>query len=113
MSAVEHSGQGRIYRVTFEAAHYIEGHPKCGVKHGHSYHLCVNLHSDDLNKWIDFADIKGDVDEFVMKKLDHQDLGNASAEEISKKIADYLEKIGYHGNLDLFETEKYGVYRSF
>lgn len=111
--SIIHSRQGRIYKVTFEAAHLIEGHPKCGIKHGHSYHLTVNVHTDDLNTWLDFADIKKDVDEYVMKEMDHKDLGNASAEQITKRIADYLVSIGYHGNLDLFETEKYGVYRSF
>jgi len=29
----------RIYRITFQAAHYIPGHPTCGVIHGHTYQV--------------------------------------------------------------------------
>jgi 6-pyruvoyl-tetrahydropterin synthase len=102
----------RIYKSTFEAGHFIEGHPKCGVQHGHSYRLTVNLQSN-LDKWQDFADIKKDVDEYVQVKLDHQFLGNASAEEISAWIGHHMEQKGYRGWLELFETDKFGVLRHF
>lgn len=32
---------------TFEAAHRIHGHPKCGHLHGHSYRVMVELTADD------------------------------------------------------------------
>ena len=102
----------RIYKSSFEAGHYIEGHPKCGIQHGHSYHLIVSF-QQDLDEWQDFADIKKDVDDYVQIKLDHQFLGNASAEKISQMIANYLASRHYTGWLELFETEKFGVLRHF
>lgn len=102
----------RKYKSTFEAAHYIEGHVKCGIKHGHSYLLEVNF-IGDANKWLDFQTLKEDVDSYVQKELDHHDLGNATAEEISKKIGIVLSVKGYRGNLTLWETSKFGVSRDF
>ena len=102
----------RIYKSTFEAGHFIEGHAKCGTQHGHSYHLNVYV-TADLDVWQDFANLKKDVDTFVQTKYDHQFLGNMSAEELSSNIANYLEKIGYGGQLELFETEKFGIWVRF
>lgn len=102
----------RIYKSTFEAGHFIEGHPKCGTQHGHSYHLNVYVDAN-LDEWQDFADLKNDVDQHVQQKYDHQFLGNKSAETLSGQIANYLEKIGYAGYLELFETEKFGIWVRF
>ena len=102
----------RIYKSAFEAGHFIEGHPKCGVQHGHSYHLNVYVLSN-LKTWQDFADIKTIVDGYVQVKLDHQFLGNASAEQISDDIATYLTHKGMQGYLELYETEKFGIKRHF
>ena len=102
----------RIYKSVFESGHLIQGHPKCGVQHGHSYHLSVFFESD-LANWQDFADLKTLVDNYVQVRLDHHFLGNASAEQISQDIANYLSDEGYEGWLELFETEKFGVIRHF
>jgi 6-pyruvoyl tetrahydropterin synthase/QueD family protein len=102
----------RVYRSTFEAGHFIEGHPKCGVQHGHSYHLNVYI-DGDIDKWLDFADIKKSVDNYVQKELDHHFLGNISAEQIAKDIALKMEMAGYHGKLELMETDKFGVTLQF
>jgi len=100
----------RIYKSIFEAGHFIEGHPKCGVQHGHSYHLDVKiLEPELLTHWVDFADIKHLVDNFVQTTFDHQYLGNKSAEQIATDIAAYLTDHGHHGHLILMETEKFGV----
>ena len=98
----------RIYKSTFEAGHFIEGHPKCGVQHGHSYHLNVYLNGH-VDEWLDFADIKKMVDGYVQVKLDHQFLGNKSAESIVQDIRDNVFNGEEHGMLELFETEKFGV----
>jgi 6-pyruvoyl-tetrahydropterin synthase len=102
----------RTYKTTFESAHYIEGHPRCGNLHGHSYNLQVDFLGDG-DKWKDFAELKQDVDGYIMLELDHQNLGNKSAEEISKNIGIKLEEMGYHGHLTLNETAKFGIVRDF
>lgn len=60
------------WKGTFDAAHFIPGHPKCGRLHGHTYqvevelggHLPVTEHPIYL---VDFAAVKAVVDE-----LDHR-----------------------------------------
>lgn len=101
----------RTYVCTFEAAHIIEGHPKCGRKHGHSYKLELWF-TGDTNKWVDFAKIKRSVDA-IIKKYDHHDLGNITAEEIAGQIGVKLSKGGWQGILHLNETAKFGVVMSF
>ena len=97
----------RSYRTGFEAAHIINGHPKCGVKHGHSYKLEVNI-MGTAEKFIDFADIKRNVEDCVMD-LDHKDLGDVTAEEIAYSISLHLTNVGYKGHIRLWETDKFSV----
>lgn len=55
----------RLNELTFEAAHYLPGHPKCSVIHGHTYvvrNLVVTC--DDF---VDFGDIKE-----VVRDWDHR-----------------------------------------
>jgi len=54
-----------IRRMTFDAAHYLKGHPKCGVIHGHTY-LIVDLKVRFRWEFVDFADLKK-----VVKEIDH------------------------------------------
>jgi 6-pyruvoyltetrahydropterin/6-carboxytetrahydropterin synthase len=50
--------------VTFEAAHMITGHPKCGKLHGHTWSLTACLRGDQLGQTseyaylVDFGEIK-------------------------------------------------------
>ena len=99
----------RIYRTHFESAHYIEGHPKCGVKHGHSYNLKIKVHGD-LNEFLDFHDIKTNVEDLLDKKYDHRDLGNCTCETLAQQIQFELKEIfKAHVDIELFETAKFGV----
>lgn len=98
----------RIYKSSFEAAHVIEGHPKCGVKHGHSYALTVFLKGDS-NQFLDFHDLKTIVDSFVQTRYDHRDLGNITCEQIAEQIALHLSSNSFSGTVKLFETSKFGV----
>lgn len=99
----------RGYKTAFEAAHYIEGHPHCGDKHGHSYHLNVYMIGES-NEWVDFAKIKEDVESIIKKpNYDHHDLGNRTAETIASEIGDKLAVKGYSGELELSETDKFSV----
>lgn len=73
----------------------------------------MNLEYEDDREWVDFADIKILVDEYVQTKLDHQFLGNASAEKISRWICNYLAGKMLHGDIVLYETSKFGIKRTF
>lgn len=57
-----------ITEVTFEAAHMIPGHPKCGRLHGHSYRVVVCLQSETLKSDFPFVEDFGPVKE-VLNRL--------------------------------------------
>lgn len=64
-------------RFTFEAAHNLKGHPKCGRLHGHSYQLCVTIETEpSIPISGDFGEIKRIVREHVIEKFDHQYLND-------------------------------------
>lgn len=53
------------YEMGFSAAHFLPGHPKCGVMHGHNYVVSVTLQAEHLNKKgmvMDFADLKATLE---------------------------------------------------
>lgn len=61
-------------RFTFEAAHFIEGHPTCGKLHGHSWVLTVMLKGNELNHngmLIDFKVLGGIVRD-ITNHFDHK-----------------------------------------
>ena len=102
----------RIYKAAFEAGHFIKGHPKCGVQHGHSYHLTICLDGDS-DKWYDFADLKNEVDHLINTRFDHKFLGDKTAESIAEDIVNELKLKEWGGSLELFETDKYGIRLNF
>jgi len=63
-----------IYKKgTFESAHLLKGHPKCGKLHGHSYKYEVTISSSNLVKPYDFVlDFHAVSDYF--KQFDHSDI---------------------------------------
>ena len=66
-------------QVHFEAAHLVEGHPKCGRLHGHSY--VVNIFargpvSPHTGFVIDFADMKALAERVILTPCDHQYLND-------------------------------------
>lgn len=77
---------GPMYTITksftFEAAHRLLGHPKCGRLHGHSYEVTVELRSSDLQAGMirDYADLSA-VKTFIDENLDHRYL-------VSKELED-------------------------
>jgi len=89
---------------TIQCAHLIEGHPKCGEMHGHSYKVEVTLEGslvstndpDAFNGMlVDFGELKK-----VIRRYDHKCLNNfislPTAEmftlTLCLEISDYLEK---------------------
>lgn len=104
----------RLYKTEFHAAHRIEGHPKCGWTHGHSYQLQVEVDFDEY-KWIDFAVIK-QVVEVAIAPYDHVDIGDMTVERLARtlqlKLAKWFEPlIGVGGSVtvELWETSHFGV----
>ena len=62
-------------RFEFEAAHRLPDHPgKCKELHGHSYKLFVKVErpiEESSGMVIDFSDLKVQVSELVVSRLDH------------------------------------------
>lgn len=66
---------------TFEAAHLLDGHPKCGRLHGHSYQVTVELRAMELEQGPalgthtgmvrDYAELDT-VKRFLDETLDHR-----------------------------------------
>jgi len=56
----------------FDSAHFLPGHEKCGIIHGHTYRVEVEVEGE-LKKGmvIDFADLKRVLKE-IIDKLDHR-----------------------------------------
>jgi len=94
----------RIVETYFSAAHHIEGHPKCGVVHGHTYKVRVEVTSSD---WIDLGDLRGAVTKIVAR-YDHSDLGDKISEELAAEIANELENLG-QVTVEVWETPYSGV----
>lgn len=65
-------------QFSFEAAHRLLGHPKCGRLHGHSYRVEVELRAQELHKEgeheamvRDYADLET-IKKFIDNRLDHR-----------------------------------------
>lgn len=103
----------RTYKTHFEAAHFIEGHPECGRKHGHSYKLKLYINGD-IDTFVDFKKINQDVEGILKNGYDHTDLGNTTCESIAKRLSEDLNNAGYYdGLIEINETDKYGVIYDF
>ena len=106
---MKESDIARLYRREFASAHIIAGHPRCGRMHGHNYQLLVKVYGSS-EEWLDFAEIKRIVDDFVDQKYDHRDIGNMTCEKLAKQIQSELaDRFKTHVEVELWETGKFGV----
>jgi 6-pyruvoyltetrahydropterin/6-carboxytetrahydropterin synthase len=72
-----------MYTITksfsFEAAHRLLDHPKCGRLHGHSYRVSFELMAEELNSndrmVLDYADL-APIKTFIDNHLDHRYLAS-------------------------------------
>ena len=99
----------------FSAAHYIEGHSKCGELHGHNFVVWLTVSVKNTGKQIevDFDDLKRILHE-TCRDYDHKNIGNKSSEElvreISKKLNDTLNfKEIEKFKISVSESENFGV----
>src|SRR3989304_7996270 len=82
----------RLYKREFAAAHIIAGHPRCGRNDGHNYQLLAKVYGLS-SEWLDFEDIKKQVDKFIDEKYDHHDMGNMTCERLARELQKRLSKI--------------------
>lgn len=60
----------------FDSMHLLPGHPKCGVPHGHTYKVEVEVEGEPRNGMvIDFDLLKSALRE-ILKTFDHTNLNN-------------------------------------
>jgi len=113
-----HIGKLRIgVETSFSAAHYLPGHPKCGIIHGHNYKVRVELEGpEDAEMLVDFGIVKKHLND-ILKDLDHEMLNKyfsmPTAEVLAKYIWEEMSK-RFHDRKDIhvvevtvYETEKY------
>ena len=78
-------------RTDFESAHKLEGHPKCGVLHGHSYKVEVWITGRPTGPWnfvYDFTEIKA-----YFRQFDHSDvIITKSAEAMAVEAAGHFKR---------------------
>jgi 6-pyruvoyltetrahydropterin/6-carboxytetrahydropterin synthase len=109
MSVTPEPDVARLYKREFAAAHIIAGHPKCGRQHGHNYTLLAKVYGRS-DRWLDFEDIKGKVDEFIDQRYDHRDIGNMTCETLARQLQEQLSKMFQaRVKIELWETGKFGV----
>lgn len=96
-------------------SHLLKGHPKCGVPHGHTAKVIVEIEGDVSggssykdNMLIDFHDMK-ETCWSVLEKLDHQDLNQIfeypTAENITQWIFGKLDEKLQLSKVTFFEGE--------
>jgi len=96
-------------------SHLLNGHPRCGVPHGHTAKVIVEIEGDVRggssykdNMLIDFHDMKEKCWS-VLEKLDHKDLNQIfeypTAENITKWIFDKLDEKLQLSRVTFFEGE--------
>lgn len=57
---------------SFEAAHYLPGHPKCSQLHGHTYKVELLIETDDeADIVMDFGELRGKLKE-ALSEYDHK-----------------------------------------
>jgi 6-pyruvoyltetrahydropterin/6-carboxytetrahydropterin synthase len=75
-----------IYKtMTFDSAHQLEGHEKCGLLHGHTYKVELWLTGEPIGQWnfvYDFGAVKK-----YFNQYDHSNIINKDSVEIMVKKA--------------------------
>ena len=106
----------RIYKTSFDAAHFIKDHPKCGQRHNHQYKLKVTLNSSE--EWLDFHVIRERIEKALadIGIVDHTEnwLGHKTCEKLAEDIYRAVLKMCHDLKLnnvkvELYETEHFGV----
>lgn len=88
---------GREFHI--DSSHQLDGHPKCGRLHGHTYRIEVVLEGDEDERGmvLDFADFRKEVDAFL-EHLDHAHLNEFIEVPTVENLARYVLR-GLRGTL--------------
>ena len=80
---------GKAYK--FDSAHFITGHLKCGVMHGHTYHVLVMVKGEvEADGFvIDFNELD-DVVKPIINSLDHKTLNKILPNPTCELLAEFL-----------------------
>ena len=88
----------RVGRHFFiDSSHLLPGHPKCGVMHGHTYRVDIELEGveNEAGMVMDFADIRVKTEAFL-EHLDHVHLNDVlpipTVENIVSHVFDGLRE---------------------
>ena len=83
------TGLGMEFFVDY--AHLLPGHPKCGVPHGHTAKVIVELYGEigPDGMIMDFKDMETRSWD-VLSQIDHQDLNNKFERPTSENIANWV-----------------------
>lgn len=117
----------RVMRIgrefTFDSAHHLLNYDgACANVHGHTYHLHIMLLGKVKDGFvIDFKLLKEIVQEYVISKLDHENLNqvldfNPTAENIAVKIWEMLDPVideAFKGRVVLERIKLYETPGSF
>lgn len=93
-----------------DCAHFLPGHSRCGMLHGHTYKIEVIIQGENKTGMIvDFADLKRSLKE-TLSRYDHRSfnefLDYPSVENICELIKkDLDEKLPFSFNLRVWEGE--------
>jgi hypothetical protein len=92
-----------IERVgSFEAAHQLDGHPKCGYLHGHSYNYIVIIRSSTIHDETGFVLDFSAISEYF-NKFDHSgDVIKVSCEEFTATACDDLLALVPQPNAEVY-----------
>jgi 6-pyruvoyltetrahydropterin/6-carboxytetrahydropterin synthase len=75
-----------------DCAHFLPGHKKCGVLHGHTYKVEVIIEGENKTGMImDFADMKQTI-RAVLAKYDHRSLNDFLEYPSVENICEMLQK---------------------
>jgi len=103
----------------FDAAHnLVNYHGKCEALHGHTYKLAVTLSGkpDEEGMVYDFSELKKDVSELVLSRLDHAYINDVISQPTAEYIAAWvfrtLDEPLSRGNCELFEIQVWETERS-
>ncbi len=80
------------YIEHMDCAHFLPGHPKCGVLHGHTYKVEVIIEGENKTGMImDFADMKKNI-RAVLAEYDHRALNDFLEYPSVENICEMLHK---------------------
>jgi len=92
----------RVKDMSFDAAHYIPGHPKCGVIHGHTYFVNIELvYEGTPETFVDIGEVKEIVkgwDHKLIIPIEHSEFWLHLSTETPKKINCRIPYRAIHGS---------------